>query len=107
MGSNHLRDEGTIAVCNALEQSKVSKLEELHIYNNDIGANGAKAVAAFCTVSASLTSLNISSNRLCGVWNEFVNDYNAEEETMGTYTSEGIQAVADALRVSASLTNLS
>ena len=57
MGGNSLRDEGTIAVCNALEQSKVSKLEELVINSNGIGADGAKAVAAFCAVSASLTKI--------------------------------------------------
>ena len=51
-------------MCNALEQSKVSKLEELLIYNNDIGADGAKAVAAFCAVSSSLTRLDVSSNYL-------------------------------------------
>ena len=58
MGGNSLRDEGTIAVCNALEQSKVSKLEELNLEGNGIGADGAKAVAAFCAVSASLTKIS-------------------------------------------------
>ena len=57
LGSNDLRDGGAIAVCNALEQSKVSKLEELEIYNNNIGAHGAKAIAAFCAVSGSLTKI--------------------------------------------------
>ena len=64
MGGNSLRDEGTIAVCNVLQQSKVSKLEELHIYSNGIGADGAKAVAAFCAVSASLTRADVRYNNL-------------------------------------------
>ena len=64
MGSNSLRDEGTIAVCNALEQSKVSKLEELLIHGNSIGADGAKAVGAFCAVSGSLTQLDLDGNNL-------------------------------------------
>ena len=63
LGRNSLEDEGTIAVCNALEQSKVSKLEELLIYDNGIGADGAKAVGSFCAVS-SLTECNLQSNRL-------------------------------------------
>ena len=58
MGANSLRDEGAIAVCNALKESKVSKLEELFISNNDIGADGAKAIAAYCAVSAVLTNLS-------------------------------------------------
>jgi endonuclease III-like uncharacterized protein len=53
-----LRDEGAIAVCNALKESKVSKLKELLIYSNGIGAEGAKAIAAYCAVSASLTNLS-------------------------------------------------
>ena len=53
MGSNSLKAEGATAVCNALEQSKVSKLEELLIYDNGIGADGAKAVGSFCAVSPS------------------------------------------------------
>ena len=51
-------------MCNALEQSKVSKLEKLLIYNNNIGADGAKAVAAFCAVSSSLTKVDVGYNGL-------------------------------------------
>ena len=58
MGRNSLGDEGAIAVCNALEQSKVSKLEELLIFSNGIGADGAKAVGSFCAVSPSLTKIS-------------------------------------------------
>ena len=92
MGRNSLGDEGTIAVCNTLKNSKVSKLEELIINRNDIGADGAKAIAAYCAVSASLTSLNLALNELCGI----------DKDDMGTYHAEGIQALADALRVSSS-----
>ena len=58
LGSNNLADEGTIAICNALKESKVSKLEELFISSNGIGADGAKAIAAYCAVSASLTKIS-------------------------------------------------
>ena len=64
MGGNSLRDEGATAVCNALKESKVSKLEELFISSNGIGADGAKAIAAYCAVSASLTSCNLRDNWL-------------------------------------------
>ena len=44
--------------------------------------------------------LNLSANRLCGVWDEW--DYDMEDEVQkvfrrGTYTLDGIQALADAL----------
>ena len=55
--SNILADEGTITVCNALKDSKVSKLKELLLYNNGITVNGAKSVAAYLAVSASLTTV--------------------------------------------------
>ena len=64
MGANSLRDEGAIAVCNALKESKVSKLEELFISSNGIGADGAKAIAAYCAASASMTRLDVRWNRL-------------------------------------------
>ena len=46
-----------MALGNALKESKVSKLQELDLYNNGIGPDGAKAIAAFCAVSASLTQV--------------------------------------------------
>ena len=54
---NRLRDEGTIILCDALRESTVSKVEELSLYNNEIGPDGAKAIAALCTVCASLTQV--------------------------------------------------
>ena len=53
MGGNNLRDEGAIAVCNALKENKVSKLAYLDLEYNGIGADGAKAIAAYCAVSSS------------------------------------------------------
>jgi predicted double-glycine peptidase len=47
-------------------------------------------------VTGGLTSLNLSYNQLCGL------DYFGR----GTYTAEGITAVADALRVNAALTSI-
>ena len=42
--------------------------------------------------------LNLSNNRLCGIW--------FDGWWRGTYTAEGINAIADALRVSGSITSL-
>ena len=58
-------------------------------------AEGITAIADALKVTASLTSIDLSDNALCGVkFNE------------GTYTAEGIKAIADALRVSASVTSV-
>ena len=58
VGWNQFGDEGTIILCDALRESKVSKVQELGLQNNGIGPDGAKAVAAFCAVSASLTKIS-------------------------------------------------
>ena len=57
LGSNHLKDQGTTIVCNALKDSKISKLKELLMYDNDITVTGAESVAAYLAVTAELTSL--------------------------------------------------
>ena len=43
--------------------------------------------------------LNLSNNRLCGVWTEDGNQH-------GNYNAEGINAIADALRVNGALTSI-
>ena len=57
VGGNNLRDEGTIILCDALRESTVSKVQELGLSSNMIGPDGAKAIAALCTVCASVTSV--------------------------------------------------
>ena len=64
VGGNRLRGEGTIILCDALRESTVSKVEELSLYDNGIGPDGAKAIAALCTVCASLTECNLRMNSL-------------------------------------------
>ena len=64
LGWNHLKDEGTIAVCNALKGSKVSKLKELSLRSNDIKVAGAASVAAYLAVTASLTKMDLRLNSL-------------------------------------------
>ena len=57
VGGNNLRDEGTIILCDALRESTVSKVQELGLSSNMIGPDGAKAIAALCTVCASVTKV--------------------------------------------------
>ena len=53
VGGNNLRNEGTIILCDALRVSTVSKVQELGLSSNDIGPDGAKAVATLCAAMAS------------------------------------------------------
>ena len=48
--------------------------------------------------------INLSSNKLCGVWGESVSG--CGYYTKGTYNGEGIKAIADAMRVSHSLNSI-
>ena len=66
LGGNKLKDEGTKIVCNALKESKVSKLTELLLDNNGITVAGAESVAAYLAVTASLTSLDVRYNDITG-----------------------------------------
>ena len=94
---NSFEDEGLSAVCEAIQSNKETKLSSLNFKNNDIGPVGANAVAAMVAATGSLTSLDLSNNALCGMAT-----YGG-----GTYTAEGITAIANALRVNGSLTELS
>ena len=57
LASNQLGDEGTISICKALSESKVSKLQELDITRNRIGPPGGKALGDMLLVRAELTKL--------------------------------------------------
>jgi len=95
LSSNCLKDEGVSAVCEAIQSNNKTKLASLNFGDNNIGPVGANAVAAMVAVTGRLTSLDLSNNSLCGV-----NVYR------GTYTAEGITAIADALRVNGALTSV-
>ena len=62
----------------------------------DLDTDGAKAIADYLHVSGSLKALDLSSNKLCGL----------DTTGQGTYTTEGIAAIANALRVNTTLTDL-
>ena len=61
---NKLGDEGATILCDALRESKVTKVQELDLTDNNIGPEGAKAVAAMAAVVASITSLSLGDNDL-------------------------------------------
>ena len=63
---------------------------------NSLGAEGAAALAPALAANGSLTSIDLSSNQLCGL------NWKGE----GKYTTVGISAIADALRVNGALTAL-
>ena len=64
--------------------------------HNHLGAKGAAALAPALAANGGLTSLDLSSNQLCGL----------DHHGRGTYTAEGITAIADALRVNGGLTSI-
>ena len=63
-------------------------LTALHLSRNQIGAAGGAAISTALEVNGALTELNLLDNELCGV----------DWRGTGTYTGEGISAIADALR---------
>ena len=93
---NDLKDEGVSAVCKAIQNNKETKLASLNVSGNCIGPVGANAVAAMVAFTGGLTSLNLSSNQLCGL----------DGFGVGTYTTVVIAAIADALRVNGVLTKI-
>jgi hypothetical protein len=67
---------------------------------NQLGAEGAAALAPALAANGGLTSIDLSANLLCGTWT----DGNGNQ--LVTYTAEGITAIADALRVNGGLTSI-
>ena len=53
-----------VALCDALRGSTVCKLQTLDVRENAIGPDGAKALAAFCAASGSLTACDARGNHL-------------------------------------------
>ena len=116
---NELGDEGATILCNALRESTVTKVEELDLSYNDIGPDGAKAIAALCAVCASLTSLSLRKNPLGDEGVEVLAQGIKASKTLKTLDlsmpdmgrfkigPRGATAIADALSVSSSLTSLS
>ena len=71
-------------------------VETLDLSGRNLGSASAVVIASLIGVNGGLTSLNLSSNQLCGV----------DDFGLGTYTTEGITAIADAMRVNGALTRV-
>ena len=71
-------------------------VESLDLSGKKLGVASAIVIASLISVNGSLTSLNLGHNQLCGL----------DEYGRGTYTADGITAIADALRVNGSLTKM-
>ena len=71
-------------------------VESLNLSGKKLGVASTIVIASLISVNGSLTSLDLSNNELCGVtrWGGT------------TYTTEGMTAIADALRVNGSLTKM-
>jgi len=75
-------------------------VSELDLRERNIGVQGGMLLAHLVPVMGGLTSIDLSGNQLCGIWTEGYGDQ------QGTYTAEGITAIADALRVNGALTSI-
>ena len=129
---NRLGDEGATILCNALRESTVTKVQELSLSDNSISADGISAIAALCAATASLTSvrspayrtplscilqmltldcsslqLDLSNNNIGGSWEPDGYDSDGNEKDKFVADLTVVEAIADAVRVSASLTSLS
>ena len=96
--SNTLRDEGVYAIAVAIRDNRQSQLATLELQHTRFGVQSALALAEALTSTPSLTCLDISQNRLCGVYTDSYGSH-------GSYTAEGISAIAAALPAS-SITTL-
>ena len=83
--------------CNIpIKKLRADSLSELDLSGKGVGVPGALVLANLLPVTGGLTSLNLSDNQLCGL----------DHHGSGTYTAEGITAIADALRVNGALTQV-
>ena len=107
LAKNKLGEEGTKFLCDALVGNNTLKELDLSgdtslrdTVSNIGGTAGAKHVANMLLVNGALTSIDLRGNKLCGIWTDRCSSQ------QGTYTAEGIIAIADALRVNGALTKI-
>ncbi len=75
-------------------------VETLDLSLNSLGVVSAVVIASLIGVNGGLTSIDLSGNRLCGIWTD------SWDSQQGTYTAEGITAIADAMRMNGALTSV-
>jgi len=82
-----------------IKEMRADSFTELDLKGKGFGVVGGMVVAGLIPVMGGLTSIDLSGNNwLCGIWTDGFGDQ------QGTYTAEGIIAIADALRVNGGLT---
>lgn len=99
LSNNALRDEGIGAIARALKGHLECAMRTLECANTRFGVSGAMDVAAAVAKMPALTTLDISNNRMCGVW---VDQYGQQ----GVWSAAAVHALAEAIRGSHSLTTL-
>lgn len=99
LGSNPLRDEAVSAIACALRNNPDCALISLDLSSTRFGVMAAKEVAITVRSMPKLTRLDITNNRICGVW---VDQYGQQ----GTWQGDGVNALADAVRGSSTLSVL-
>jgi hypothetical protein len=83
-----------------IKEMRADSFTELDLKGKGIGVVGGMVVAGLIPVMGGLTSINLSENQLCGITAALWRGQH------GTYTAEGITAIADALRVNGGLTSI-
>jgi hypothetical protein len=83
-----------------VQMMRDDSVSELDLQERNIGVEGGMLLAYLVPVMGGLTSIDLSRNQLCGIWTDWEGDQH------GTYTAEGITAIADALRVNGALTQV-
>ena len=89
---NDIGAEGGKAIAEGIAVSK--SLTSINLHMNDLGSEGGKAIAQGISVSKSLKEINLGGNNLCGI----------DAFGKGTYTTEGIVTLSNAISVGKSLT---
>ena len=70
LGGNPLRDEAVAGIGRALRNNESCALVSLDVSNTRCGVNGGKELAITVGRMQSLARLDISNNRLCGLWTD-------------------------------------
>ena len=83
-----------------IKEMRADTFAELDLKEKGVGVEGGMVVAGLLPVMGGLTSMDLSRNQLCGIWTD------GRGHQQGTYTAEGITAIAKALRVNVGLTAL-
>jgi NLR family CARD domain-containing protein 3 len=103
VGHNSLDEEAALTIVRAVW--KHDCLTSLGLACCDIGPTGAKDIAAHIKADAVWTSLDLSDNRLCGIYIA-VHSGPPLSDFTGTYDATGIASIAEVLTINSVLLSL-